>query len=80
MDWRSLALAAAAALPADDVLVRLASTAAGVSRDEASARLAEVGANALRSHGARPLAVLVRQLRNPLSRFVPLHRRRRLVG
>ena len=26
----------------------------------------QVGANALRSHGARPLAVLVRQLRNPL--------------
>jgi P-type Mg2+ transporter len=65
--WDSqLALASAAALPAADVLERLESTAAGLSHDEASARLAEVGANALRSHGARPLAVLVRQLRNPL--------------
>ncbi len=65
-DWSSLALASAAALPSDDVLARLQSTVAGLSRDEASARLAEVGANALRSHGARPLAVLARQLRNPL--------------
>ena len=59
-------LARAAALPADDVLGRLKSTAAGLKHDEASARLAEVGANALRSHGARPLTVLLRQLRNPL--------------
>ena len=29
-------------------------------------RLARVGANALRSHGARPFVVLLRQLRNPL--------------
>jgi P-type Mg2+ transporter len=50
MDLPSLTLAAAAALPADDVLARLTSSAAGLSRDEASARLAEVGANALRSH------------------------------
>jgi Mg2+-importing ATPase len=65
-DWRSLTLASAAALPADDVLGRLASTVDGLSRDEAEARLAQVGPNALRSHGARPFAVLVRQLRNPL--------------
>jgi P-type Mg2+ transporter len=65
-DWRSLALAAAAVLSTDDVLRRVESTAAGLSREQASVRLAEVGANALRSHGARPLAVLVRQLRNPL--------------
>jgi Mg2+-importing ATPase len=64
--WSSLTLASAAALAADDVLGRLESSAAGLSHDQASARLAEVGANALRSHGARPLAVLVRQLRNPL--------------
>ena len=35
-------------------------------RDESGVRLAEAGPNALRSHGARPFAVLVRQLRNPL--------------
>ncbi len=65
-DWSSLALASAAALSEDDVLGRMESTAAGLSHEEARARLAEVGANALRSHGARPLTVLVRQLRNPL--------------
>ena len=59
-------LVSAAALSADDVLGRLGSTAAGLSREEARVRLAEVGANALRSHGARPFAVLARQLRNPL--------------
>jgi P-type Mg2+ transporter len=64
--WSSLALVSAAALPADDVLGHLESTAGGLSHDDAQARLAEVGANALRGHGARPLAVLVRQLRNPL--------------
>jgi P-type Mg2+ transporter len=65
-DWSSLTLTSAAALGADDVLARLGSTTAGLSRDRAQARLARVGPNALRSHGARPLAVLVRQLRNPL--------------
>lgn len=64
--WSSLALASAAALSPEDVLGRLQSTIGGLSHDEASARLAETGANALRSHGARPLAVLARQLRNPL--------------
>jgi hypothetical protein len=34
---------------------------------EAGARLAVVRPNALRSHGARPLTVLVWQLRNPIS-------------
>lgn len=67
LDLGALTLAAAAALPADEVLVRLKSGATGLSRAEASARLAEVGTNALRTHGARPLAVLARQLRNPLS-------------
>jgi Mg2+-importing ATPase len=65
-DWRSLALGAAAALSADDVLGRLNSTTTGLSHDEARVRLSDVGANALRSHGARPFAVLGRQLRNPL--------------
>src|SRR5205823_10463854 len=62
----SLTLASAAVTSADDVLGRLQSTATGLSHDEARARLAEVGTNALRSHGARPFAVLVRQLRNPM--------------
>ncbi len=64
--WSSLELPSAAAMSGDDVLGCLESTAAGLSHGQASARLAEVGANALRSHGARPLAVLARQLRNPL--------------
>jgi Mg2+-importing ATPase len=64
--WSSLALVDAAALPADEVLRRLESTRDGLSRDEARSRLARVGANALRSHGARPFVVLLRQLRNPL--------------
>src|SRR5205814_1960538 len=38
----------------------------GLTAAEAAERLQEVGPNALRSHGARPLAVLLRQLRNPL--------------
>ncbi len=65
-DWSTLALGSAAGLSADDVLARLESTADGLSRDEARTRLAQVGPNALRSHGARPFTVLVRQLRNPL--------------
>jgi Mg2+-importing ATPase len=64
--WSSLALVDAAALPADEVLRRLESAPDGLSGDEARARLARVGANALRSHGARPFVVLLRQLRNPL--------------
>jgi Mg2+-importing ATPase len=65
-DWSPLALADAAALSTEDVLGRLRSSVEGLSSAQASRRLAEVGANALRSHGARPLAVLARQLRNPL--------------
>jgi Mg2+-importing ATPase len=65
-DWRSLTLSLAATLPGDEVLGRLQTSADGLSRDEAQARLAQGGPNALRSHGARPLTVLVRQLRNPL--------------
>ena len=64
--WNSLALVEAAALPADEVLTLVKSTAAGLSQEEAGVRLARIGANALRSHGARPFGVLVRQLRNPL--------------
>jgi P-type Mg2+ transporter len=65
-DWDTLTLASAAMQPTEDVLAHLGCTAAGLSHDHAAVRLAEVGANALRSHGARPFAVLARQLRNPL--------------
>jgi Mg2+-importing ATPase len=61
-----LELAASAALPADAVLAALGASADGLSGAEAERRLASVGPNALRSHGARPLRVLARQLRNPL--------------
>ncbi len=64
--WDTLTLASAAVLSGEDVLGSLGSTAAGLSREEALARLVKVGPNALRSHGARPFAVLARQLRNPL--------------
>jgi Mg2+-importing ATPase len=64
--WDTLTLASTAVQPTEDVLGHLGSTAAGLSREQATTRLAAVGANALRSHGARPLAVLARQLRNPL--------------
>ena len=61
-----LTLSAAAVLPAPDVLGHLQSSAVGLSSEQAGRRLQQVGPNALRSHGARPLAVLMRQLRNPL--------------
>jgi Mg2+-importing ATPase len=59
-------LRAAASLAADDVLSAMGSSPAGLSAGEARRRLQTVGPNALRSHGARPVAVLLRQLHNPL--------------
>jgi len=64
--WCALALRSAAVMEADEVLTELASSPQGLSNDEAARRLAQVGPNALRSHGARPLAIFLRQLRNPL--------------
>jgi Mg2+-importing ATPase len=64
--WRSPELRSAAMTSAGDVLRALASAEDGLSTAEAQRRLQLVGPNALRSHGARPLSVLVRQLRNPL--------------
>ena len=58
--------AAAAALPAGDVLDRLQSSAGGLPEDEAARRLRAVGPNAVRSHRARALPVLLNQLRSPL--------------
>jgi Mg2+-importing ATPase len=49
-----------------DALARLNSAETGLTAGEAAARLSRFGPNAIRSHGARPLAVLGRQLRNPL--------------
>ncbi|SEK69399.1 magnesium-translocating P-type ATPase [Nonomuraea pusilla] len=59
-------ITAAAALTADDVLVRLRTSPGGLPEDEARRRLRTVGPNALRTHRARGLAVLARQLRSPL--------------
>jgi len=61
-----LELALAAELRADDVLTCLDSTLSGLSADEVGVRVARIGPNVLRSHGARPLAVFMRQLRNPM--------------
>jgi P-type Mg2+ transporter len=65
-DWRALQLRWAAAMETDAVLEKLASSSQGLSSEEAGRRLEEAGPNALRSHGARPVAIFVRQLRNPL--------------
>jgi P-type Mg2+ transporter len=62
----SMAAAMAAALPVSEVLERLGSGAAGLPEDEAARRLQAVGPNALRSHRARALPVLMSQLRSPL--------------
>ncbi|MGD0948380.1 MAG: magnesium-translocating P-type ATPase [Candidatus Binatia bacterium] len=64
--WRAPDLREAAALDGAAVLARLGSTATGLTADEATRRLQEAGPNALRSHGARALGVLFRQLENPL--------------
>jgi Mg2+-importing ATPase len=62
----SLAVTAAAARGADEVLASLGSSRQGLTDAEAAARLAAVGPNAVRSHRARALLVLARQLRSPL--------------
>ena len=64
--WSGLDIAEAGALDAALVLERLGSSAGGLAADEAARRLRQVGPNAVRSHGTRPLAVLARQLNNPL--------------
>lgn len=59
-------MAAAGSLAVVDVLARLGSTQEGLAGAEAARRLRAVGPNAVRSHRARALAVLGRQLRSPL--------------
>jgi P-type Mg2+ transporter len=56
----------AARLEPAEVVTRLASASSGLTALEAVNRLRHFGPNAIRSHGAQPLAVLGRQLRNPL--------------
>jgi hypothetical protein len=55
-----------AALPADDVLARLASGTPGLPGDEAVRRLQVVGPNTVRSHRVHALPVLASKLRSPL--------------
>jgi P-type Mg2+ transporter len=62
---RTVDLAEAAKMPAEEVLRAVGSSNAGLSSTEARARLERVGPNALRSHGPGAIAVLVAQLRNP---------------
>jgi Mg2+-importing ATPase len=59
-------VSAASALGAADVLARVGSSDGGLSVGEAARRLADLGPNAVRSHEARFLPVLARQLRSPL--------------
>ncbi len=56
----------AAGLDADAILPRLGTTADGLSASEHARRLQVYGPNAIRSHGATPLHIIWRQLRNPL--------------
>ena len=59
-------LIGAARMAPAEVLAAAGSSEAGLTDVEAKQRLDRFGPNAIRSHGARPLAVLGRQLRNPL--------------
>ena len=61
-----LDLAAAAGLPPEEVLSRLASGTDGLSSGDAAERLREFGPNALGTHRVRATAVLFRQIRNPI--------------
>jgi Mg2+-importing ATPase len=61
-----LDVAGAAALPLDAVLARLDSTEQGLAAAEAAQRLQVFGPNALAVQRVSALAVLVRQVRNPL--------------
>ena len=64
--WQGLELAAAARLDASAVLTRLETSENGLSAAEATRRLGKVGPNAVRSHGANALEVLLRQVKSPL--------------
>jgi P-type Mg2+ transporter len=61
-----LSLAEAAGLSPDEVLSRLGSSLDGLSSADAAQRLAQFGPNALGAHRVRAIAVLRRQLWNPI--------------
>jgi Mg2+-importing ATPase len=63
---RQLDLVRAASLSADEVLTRLGSAMGGLSSAEAADRLARYGPNALGTHRVHAVAVLLRQVRNPV--------------
>ena len=62
----TLELVEAAALESSDVLARLASRPEGLATSEVDQRLAQFGANILAVHQVRAIAVLWRQLKNPI--------------
>ncbi len=64
--WAALELAKAASSDVATVLLTLETLRAGLTSSEALRRLREHGPNAVRSHGARALSVLLRQLKSPL--------------
>ncbi len=61
-----LTISEAARIDAAVVVARLDSHPTGLSSGEVADRLAAFGPNALRSHHARPVGVLLRQFRSPL--------------
>jgi Mg2+-importing ATPase len=63
---QQLALEAAAALPVAEALLKLGSSALGLTSVEARRRLSVYGPNAVLSHGVSALSVLIRQLRSYL--------------
>lgn len=64
--WQPVPGRDAAALPAGEVLRRLGAGSDGLTTAEVRSRRERVGANAVRTHGARALPVLLRQVRSPL--------------
>jgi Mg2+-importing ATPase len=64
--WQAVTLKDAASADVPTVLDLLSTSEAGLTASEAALRLRGGGPNAVISHGARPLQVLVRQLKNPL--------------
>ncbi|MEU8244694.1 magnesium-translocating P-type ATPase [Nonomuraea sp. NPDC048916] len=64
--WAGLDVTTAASLDVETVLARLETSGEGVSGPQARERLQALGPNAVRTHQARRLAVLARQLRSPL--------------
>ena len=65
-DLRPVSVTAAAAMPQTQLLAALATSEAGLSGIEAARRQHALGPNAVRTHRAQLLPVLLRQLRSPL--------------